>query len=581
MGSRQAGSRQDGPRLSPLATVLWAKRRIVRHTIASVRRESKLKVAFVSISAVALWLGLFQLARLGFRLFERFGEEALGIGGLNLSDLVMVRLLSVFALALFVMLVFSNVLIAYSTLFRSREVTYLIQSPIPVYAFFLGRFYECVTFSSWASAFLGSPVMLAYGLESGAPPIFYLALLAFYLPFVVIPAALGSILAIAGVGLLAPARFRRGWWPALAIPVLAAGVFAVFRGYLEVPSFADTLSLQAVIATLGRAQSPFLPSSWLAQGVLGAATGDLSAGVFHLLLLSANALFLLWLATLAAERWFYAGWSALAGAGGRRTRRAGILERLDELLHLLPQPTRSLVVKDLRLFWRDPAQWSQFVIFFGIMAIYVANLRGARSFAGQESWRALGTLLNLGASMLILASLTTRFIYPLISLEGRRFWILGLSPVTLRHIMWQKFWLSVGSTSVFTVGLAVLSAIQLDLDRTAFSLSVAGIVASTLALSGLAVGLGSLYPNFEEDNPARIVSGMGGTLNFLLSMLYIALVSCGQATVLLWPRLETALGGTAYPWVVAAAVAWIAGLSALTCLVPLRLGLRNLERAEF
>jgi ABC-2 type transport system permease protein len=36
-------------------------------------------------------------------------------------------------------------------------------------------------------------------------------------------------------------------------------------------------------------------------------------------------------------------------------------------------------------------------------------------------------LLNLGAAMLILASLTTRFIYPLIILEGRRFWILGLS----------------------------------------------------------------------------------------------------------------------------------------------------------
>ncbi len=453
------------------------------------------------------------------------------------------------------------------------------QSPISTAAFFLGRFYECVTFSSWASAFLGSPVLLAYGLESAAPPVFYLALLAFYLPFVVIPAALGSILAVAGVRLAS--GLRRQWWPALAVPVLAAGVFAFFRGYLEVPRFADLPSLQAVVAALGRAQSPFLPSSWLAKGVLGAATGDLQATGFHFLLLSSNALFLLWLATLAAERWFYGGWSALAGAGRGARRRAGILERLDALLRPLPQPARSLVVKDLRLFWRDPAQWSQFVLFFGIMAIYVANLRGARSFAGQESWRALITLLNLGASMLILASLTTRFIYPLISLEGRRFWILGLSPVTLRQIMWQKFWLSVVSTSVFTVSLAVLSAVQLDLDRTAFSLSVAGIAATTLALSGLAVGLGSLYPNFEADNPARIVSGMGGTLNFLLSMLYIALVSCGQAAVLLWPRLEAALGGDAYPWVVAAAVAWIAGLTAVTCLVPLRLGLRNLERAEF
>ncbi len=557
---------------------MWAKRRIVRHTIASVRQESKLKVAFVSISAVALWLGIFQLSRLGFRLFERFGEKALGAGGLNLSDLVMARLLTVFALALFVMLIFSNVLIAYSTLYRSREVAYLVQSPISTPAFFLGRFYECVTFSSWASAFLGSPVMLAYGLETGSPPSFYLALIGFYLPFVTIPAALGSILAVTGVRFIS--ALGRGWWPLLGAGVLVA-VFASFRGQLEVPSFTETPSLQAVIATLGRAHSPFLPSSWVAQGVLAAARGDHRVAGFHFLLLLSNALFLLWLATLAAERWFYAGWSALAGIGRNRTRRWGILQRLEWLLRPLPEPTRSLIAKDLRLFWRDPAQWSQFVLFFGIMTIYVANLSGARSFAGQEDWRAWGTLLNLGAAMLILASLTTRFIYPLISLEGRRFWILGLSPVTLRHVLWQKFWLSVGSTSVFTVSLAVLSAIQLGLARTAFALSVAGIVATTLALSGLAVGLGSLYPNFEEDNPARIVSGMGGTLNFLLSMVYIGLVSCGQAVVLLWPRLEAKIGGESYPWVVTGAVAWIGAVTAVFCLVPLRLGLRNLERAEF
>ncbi len=563
---------------SPLSTLLWAKRRIARHTIASVRRESKLKVAFVSISAVGLWVGIFQLARLGFRMFERFGDEALGAAGLNLSDLVMARLLMVFALALFVMLIFSNVLIAFTTLYRSREVAYLVQSPISTPAFFLGRFYECVTFSSWASAFLGSPVMLAYGLESDAPLSFYMALIGFYLPFVTIPAALGSILAIGGVRFLS--EIGRGGWLILGGVILMV-LCASFRGQLEAPSFAETPSLQALNATLGRAHSPFLPSAWAAQGVLAAATGDHRESVFRFLLLLSNALFLLWLATLAAERWFYAGWSNLAGIGKHRTRRWGVLQRLEWLLQPLPQPSRSLIAKDLRLFWRDPAQWSQFVLFFGIMTIYVANLSGARGFAGQEGWRAWGTLLNLGAAMLILASLTTRFVYPLISLEGRRFWILGLSPVTLRHILWQKFWLSVGSTSVFTISLAILSAIQLDLDRTAFMISVAGIAATTLALSGLAVGLGSLYPNFEEDNPARIVSGMGGTLNFLLSMVYIALVSCGQAVVLLWPRLEGMLGGDSYPWVVAGAVTWIFTWTTITCLVPLHLGLKNLERAEF
>ncbi|MEM7349584.1 MAG: hypothetical protein AAF657_02185, partial [Acidobacteriota bacterium] len=547
-----------------MSTLLWAKHRIARHTIASVRRESKLKVAVVSLSAAGLWLGIFFLARFGFGLFEIFGQDVLGTGGISLTDLVMARLLSVFALALFVMLVFSNVLIAFSTLYRSREVAYLIRSPMPTSAFFLGRFYECVTFSSWASAFLGSPVMLAYGLETGAGGLFYLALVAFYLPFVTIPAALGAMITIIVVRGLAG---RRRSFAAVLVALILAALFGFFRGELALPSFGETPSLQTVITALGQVQSPFLPSYWLAQGVLGAATGSADS-VFYFLLLLSNALLLVWLATLAAERWFYHGWSTLAGGDTRsRTSVPGILSRLDRWLRWLPEPTRGMVAKDLRLFWRDSAQWSQFVLFFGIMALYIANLRPSSGGAGDD-WRVWRTLLNLGASMLILASLTTRFIYPLISLEGRRFWILGLSPVTFRQIVWQKFWLSVVTTSVFTISLAVLSATRLELDRTAFGLSVAGIIATTFALSGLAVGLGSLYPNFQEDNPARIVSGMGGTLNFLMSMLYIALVGVAQAAVLLWGRAEAALGGETYPWVVAGAAVWILVITVITCWLP-------------
>ena len=531
----------------------------------------------MSVSALGLWWGVFYLARLAFDFLEGFGDALLGAGTLTLSDLLMARLLSAFALALFVMLIFSNVLVSFATLYRAREVAHQVQSPITVSTLFLGRFYECVTFSSWASAFLGSPILLAYGLEVKAPAAFYLALIGFYVPFVVIPAALGSILTIVGVRLFSRRRVM-----ALAVAVIAViGAFFFFRGEVTSTGLATTPTLQTLLASLSRAQSPFLPSQWLARGVLQAAGGEWRESAFYLLLLTSNALMALWLATLAAERWFYVGWTSLAGGGSARSRKRGLLDAVDLLMRPLPEPTRSLVVKDLKLFWRDPAQWSQFVLFFGIMALYVANLGNARGFAGQESWRSLGTLLNMSASMLILASLTTRFVYPLISLEGRRFWILGLSPVSLRSILWQKLALSIGTTSVFTLGLALLSGWRLALDRTDFTLSLVGVGAATVALSGLAVGLGSLYPNFQEDNPARIVSGMGGTLTFLLSMLYIGLVTISQAVVLFWGRAREVLGIESFSWVFTAVMIWIGVLTVFTCWLPLRLGLRHLERAEF
>ncbi len=109
------------------------------------------------------------------------------------------RLLSFFAFAVFVLLIFSNAVISYATLFRSREMPVLVLAPggRPPNCSSAASL-ECVTFSSWASAFLGTPILLAYGLASRAPPFFYLASVLFYLPFVVIPAALGSLITLLG-----------------------------------------------------------------------------------------------------------------------------------------------------------------------------------------------------------------------------------------------------------------------------------------------------------------------------------------------------------------------------------------------
>ncbi len=43
-----------------------------------------------------------------------------------------------------------------------------------------------------------------------------------------------------------------------------------------------------------------------------------------------------------------------------------------------------------------------------------------------------------------------------------------------------------------------------------------------LTLTSLCIGLGVLFPNFKEDNPAQIVSGFGGTLALVLCLFYIA-----------------------------------------------------------
>lgn len=558
--------------MSQLGALFTAKARVLGHALAGVRRESKLKVGFVSASVAMLWITAFAASWGVFRFLDRFGNSLLGTRDLSLSEVLLPRLLSAFALVLLVMLLFSNALLAFSTFYRSRETAYLLVRPLSARTLFLSRFAEIVFFASWASAFLGSPVLLAYGLVRHAPPAFYLAALAGYLPFVLIPAALGAILAMVVARVLP--RLPRAALIAMAVVVLL-GAFLLFRAQLLEAQRETGLDVAPLMELAGRAQSPFLPSQWYAAGVLEAAHGATGDAWFHLLLLAANALFAVWLATEIAAVTLLRGIAGL-GATARRRRSGARGRALERAFAFLPGAVRWLSVKDVRVFFRDPAQWSQFAIFFGILALYVANMRTSSPKFEQAFWQTFVTLLNTVASLLVLATLTTRFFFPLVSLEGRRFWIVGLAPVPRRLIVLQKFALAAAVCCPLTVGLAALSSWRLGLSVAPFAIAVGTVFVSSFALSGLAVGLGSLYPDFTADEPARVVSGMGGTLTFIASLTYVILAAAAETVALRWTRHAHAAG-----WPLLAALACIVVLAFVTTVVPLRLGIRNLERAEF
>jgi ABC-2 type transport system permease protein len=566
--------------MNPALLILGAKLRMAWHEIASVRKQSKLKVAVITVFAGGIWLAAYGCFHEGFEWLIRFGGEEQS-DPLKVGYIIMARMLAVLGLAVFFMLVFSNVLVAFSTLYRSREVPFLLQAPISFRAFFIARFWECVGFSSWALAYLGSPLILAYGRSSGASPVFYIAAVAFFLPFIIVPACVGCMITM----ILARAFPQQRVRVMIGLGVVAVGLlFLYIRDVLDATRLSQDVALAAVMDATSRTQTPFLPSYWATRGILAAAERNFRECAFQFLLLLSNALMCVWLTAEMAQRIFYRGFSFLAGQDRTRFKRLdqGVLGRADSLLCWLPNPARALVVKDIKLFWRDPTQWSQFVIFFGILAVYVANLHGVgNSRYTSDMWRSWIACLNIGSCTLVLATLTSRFVFPLVSLEGRRFWILGLAPFTFRRLVWQKFWLSVCTTSLFTVGLAALSGRMLHIPALHFWLSIYSVVVANFGLAGLAVGLGTLYPNFQEDNPARIVSGMGGTLNFLLSVGYVVLIVGAQTVILQWHVLERFTTPQAFWRTLGIAVLSITLVSLVTSLLPLYLGLRNLSDMEF
>jgi ABC-2 type transport system permease protein len=174
-----------------------------------------------------------------------------------------------------------------------------------------------------------------------------------------------------------------------------------------------------------------------------------------------------------------------------------------------------------------------------------------------------------------LATLTTRFVFPQFSLEGKRLWIVGMAPLGLVKVLRAKFWLASRAALVVTLGLIWLSChmLRIPLERTSYLGLI--IATMTFTLTGLAIGLGALYPNFREDNPTKIVSGFGGTLCLVLSFLYIV----GSVTLLAMGSPWGWRGEASIRWIL---ITWIgfALFSVVFGWVPYRLGLRRVRTFE-
>jgi len=500
----------------PSIETLKAKLRISAHRIASVRNESKVKVSVIIVFTGLLWLGVFKLVSfLCQRLILYTGSEA-GIEFIG-------YLLSTFTVLIFTFLVFSNVLVAYSTLYKSRETIFLFNKPIDYKKIFLMRFFESILFTSWALAFLGIPVLVPLGIALKAPIYFYPALVLYFIPFIVIAGSVGCIVTMVLVRIFPGQKTK----VLFGVGAIVVTLFVIYlKNIFQSTRVEEGILLINFLQELSSTRSEYLPSFWLSSGIMSIAVKDALVALKFLLFLLFAALFMLYGAYCISGLLYYQGWTRLLGQDVLRIKnpQKSPFRFLKVLDGILENPTRALFVKDLKLFWRDPTQWTQFVIFFGVIGIYYTYLGSISYYKNLGVMKNYIGFFNVGFVSLILATLTSRFVFPLISLEGRRFWILGLAPLSYKKLLWQKFWLSVVSTSIFTVSLILFSGLMLRLGAADIVLSLYLIIVHVLTLSGLAVGLGALYPNFNEDNVSRIVSGLGGTLNFLISSLYVFII---------------------------------------------------------
>ena len=551
----------------------------VRHIKSHLYLHAAVGVGLLTV-LLALGIGIF------YYIFSFLMRQP--VFGAPLMD----RLVGIVFLIFFSMLLFSNLIITLSTTYLSREVEFLMGLPISRQSVFRQKLMESVVYSSWAFAVLSIPIFVSFGYVRSAPWYYYILIILLVIPFLLVPASLGAIVTMLLTSFL-PARKTRTLAIVLGIVSLVA-MFAIGRitGLGRLLASADQQDLLQIMSALGVGSSPLLPSAWLSNALLAIAPADpsdrnLGMFLYWLAMLVATALFLLEVTRWLVSPLYYRGWSLSRDAAVREVESNAkftpfrIIDA--QLERWLPQSTAGLLSKDLKTFWRDPSQWAQLVILFGLMVMYVTNLGWSSRYGNtitrvveEANWRLILAIFNLAATCFILSILTTRFVYPMLSLEGRGFWTVGLAPIPRTRIVWQKFILCLLLCIFVSVPLTILSNVILKVPGDFVWMSLGSVLVMSVGLTSMSVGIGAILPDFKEDNPARIANGIGGTLNVLLSLIYIALSVISIALPYLFANawFLSSVYGIAY-------LMLAAGLQALAIVVPLRLGLRRWERLEF
>ncbi len=550
------------------SAILKTRFNLLKNMLVLLPREPILKVTFVLSFILAFLAGAFFLFLRAFKFFDSLG----GVGLVVIS-----RLFYLFFMGLFLMLIASNMIVSYAALFRSEEIRFLFKYPITYTKVFIVKFLESIGLSSWAFFFIIGPFLCAFGVHGGLGLSFYLATVAFFIPLLFLAALLGSLLMMLLLKVFPRIKiFLYTLAGLLVVLLIFKGQPADYSAYQGSSFF-----LRRLVPYVSFSHSPLLPNFWVAEGITAVTQGRIKDALFWWLLLFSNVCMGTLVVHSLAKRIYYFLWERIQSPQTTKVYARSLVDGIIGRLKFISPTSRVMLSKDVKLFYRDPVQWSQFLIFFGILGIYFGNLQSYSYHLYSPMWKALISFLNIFATALILASLGARFIYPQLTLEGKSFWVLGLAPVSFKKILLQKFWMSLVFSLAVSVTLIVLSNWMLQVSGLIWLVSLALIILACIALVGLSCGLGAIFADFRIKNPAAIFSGFGGTLNLVLNLIYLLLsvgvvggifhfYSAGKIAKLIILKKYLIISGVG-----------VAILSIVACVVPLYLGTRALKKKEY
>jgi ABC-2 type transport system permease protein len=503
-----------------------------------------------------------------------------------IGDIMAHHLLSMILLTFFSLLIFSHVITALSNLYLSTDLERCHASPATLEEVFLSRSIYTVIDSSWMVIIFGLPIMMAYAYVFRPGPGYYITIMHMGVSLIIIAAGIGILLTMVMVSIF-PAQRTRDIIMLFMI-ILLVVLYLMFR-LMRPERLADPeafFSVMQYVTALKAPDSAYLPTHWITESLWAHLGNSGKNHLFEVLLTWSTAIALVVINIWVAGRIYFTGFSKSQEAKKRR----GGRKILDLVMNLLKRPMgqdlASVMDKDMRNFFRDNTQWSQMLLLGALVVVYLYNfsvLPLERSPLRLEFLQNQIAFLNLGLAGFVLSAVSVRFIFPAVSSEGRAFWIVKTSPLTMKRFLWGKFvfylipMLILGETLIiFTNYLLHVTPFMMVLSSVTMFLAVFGIVA-------LGIGFGALYPRFNYENIAQVATGFGGLMYMIFCALFMALViilEAGPVYFIFWANMK-GVPITGLQWLlIIPSFLMVLLLSAFVVFKPMKVGVKALIQYE-
>jgi ABC-2 type transport system permease protein len=476
----------------------------------------------------------------------------------------------VFTLLLFM----SNGITALSTLYHSVELDYLHSTPLQPFYIFSLKLIENIFYSSWATLIGGIPIVFSYLIAFSYFGIKTMLIIFPLVAFILIPSGFG-------VSIVIILKKIKPLWTVKQLALVLGTFSAIFVFiYIQTTPYSfnvpDTLNLEAINQFVHnlKISNPYFPNEWFYNCASALTINNFELYIKNLVLLLSGSLISISIAFLLSNAFYRVSWmSSESSSVSCPINKKLLLNRLPKFLNVLQ--------KDIKIFLRSPLQWSQLMIIGVLLIIYTFSLRRTPLYVRDPFWLSVFALINTGFIGYITATLSLRFVYPGISMEGRSWWRLRSSPLSPELILHSKGILFLIINLIIAESVIILSNIILVNYRIIVFLSAILCGIFSVVSVYLCVSLGTLFADLKETNPAKIASGAGGLLTAAINLLYIAISMVLFATpisIYIKNRLEGKSISIHTPLIISSTVFFF--ISLLIIIIPFQLAKKRIKEIE-